>query len=231
MGLSEKEKFNLIKPLPEGWPKDDKGTPYLKRDVLLETINWNETKFASYSNVKSTSNKENKILLNFQYDKTINRIYNDIFSYARKVFDFLAVTTPDYSAYTNMEPWVVEENVRHNLWVGAWLQYLGIKVIPTVTWADERTYDICFNYIEKGSIVAISTVGIIRNKELFLKGFNEMIKRIKPSLILVRGKPIEGMSGKFIFIDFCETFEIALEYEQLALFQLDKIQILGKEED
>lgn len=231
MGLSEKEKFNLIKPLPEGWPKDDKGTPYLKRDVLLETINWNETKFASYSNVKSTSNKENKILLNFQYDKTINRIYNDIFSYARKVFDFLAVTTPDYSAYTNMEPWVVEENVRHNLWVGAWLQYLGIKVIPTVTWADERTYDICFNYIEKGSIVAISTVGIIRNKELFLKGFNEMIKRIKPSLILVRGKPIEGMSGKFIFIDFCETFEIALEYEQLPLFQLDKIQILGKEED
>ena len=231
MGLSEKEKFNLIKPLPEGWPKDDKGTPYLKRDVLLETINWNETKFASYSNVKSTSNKENKILLNFQYDKTINRIYNDIFSYARKVFDFLAVTTPDYSAYTNMEPWVVEENVRHNLWVGAWLQYLGIKVIPTVTWADERTYDICFNYIEKGSVVAISTVGIIRNKELFLKGFNEMIKRIKPSLILVRGKPIEGMSGKFIFIDFCETFEIALEYEQLALFQLDKIQILGKEED
>ena len=231
MELSEKEKFNLIKPLPEGWPKDDKGTPYLKRDVLLETINWNETKFASYSNVKSTSNKENKILLNFQYDKTINRIYNDIFSYARKVFDFLAVTTPDYSAYTNMEPWVVEENVRHNLWVGAWLQYLGIKVIPTVTWADERTYDICFNFIEKGSIVAISTVGIIRNKELFLKGFNEMIKRIKPSLILVRGKPIEGMSGKFIFIDFCETFEIALEYEQLALFQLDKIQILGKEED
>ena len=231
MGLSEKEKFNLIKPLPEGWPKDDKGTPYLKTDVLLETINWNETKFASYSNIKSTSNKENKILLNFQYDKTINRIYNDIFSYARKVFDFLAVTTPDYSAYTNMEPWVVEENVRHNLWVVAWLQYLGIKVIPTVTWADERTYDICFNYIEKGSIVAISTVGIIRNKELFLKGFNEMIKRIKPSLILVRGKPIEGMSGKFIFIDFCETFEIALEYEQLALFQLDKIQILGKEED
>ena len=43
MGLSEKEKFNLIKPLPEGWPKDDKGTPYLKRDVLLETSNWNET--------------------------------------------------------------------------------------------------------------------------------------------------------------------------------------------
>ena len=231
MGLNEKEKFNLIKPLPEGWRKDNRGTPYLKRDVSLENIDWNEVKFASFSNVKSTCNKEKKILLNFQYDKTINRIYNDIFTYVRKVYDFLAVTTPDYSAYTNMEPWVVEENVRHNLWVGAWLQYLGIKVIPTVTWADERTYDICFNYIEEGSIVAISTVGVINNKEAFIKGFNEMIKRIKPSLVLVRGKIIEGMIGRFIFIDFCETFEIPAEYEQLALFQLDKIQILGKEED
>ncbi len=231
MGLNEKEKFNLIKPLPEGWPKDNRGIPYLKKDVSLAKIDWNETKFASYSNVKSTSNKKNKVLLNFQYDKTINRIYNDIFSYARKVFDFLAVTTPDYSAYTNMEPWVIEENVRHSLWVGAWLQYLGIKVIPTVTWADERTYDICFDYIEKGSIVAISTVGITKNKESFLKGFNEMVKRIRPSLILVRGKPIEGMNGTFVFVEFCETFESSSEYEQLALFQLDKIQVLGKEEE
>lgn len=231
MGLSEKGKFNLIKPLPEEWPKDGRGTPYLKRDVSLETIDWNGIKFASYSNVKSTSNKEKKVLLNFQYDKTINRIYNDIFSYARKAYDFLAVTTPDYSAYRNMEPWVVEENVRHSLWVGAWLQFLGIKVIPTVTWADERTYDICFNYIEEGSVIAISTIGVACDKESFLKGFNEMVKRIKPSLILVRGKPMKGMVGKFIFVEFCETFEISSEYEQLTLFQLDKIQILGKEED
>ena len=231
MGLSEKEKFNLIRPLPEGWPKDNDGTPYLRKDVSLKNINWNEVQYASFSNIKSTRNKEHKILLNFQYDKTINRIYNDIFSYARKAFDFLAVTTPDYSAYRNMEPWVIEENIRHSLWVGAWLQFLGLKVIPTVTWADERTYDICFNYVEEGSVVAISTVGVANNKEFFLKGFNEMVKRIKPSLILVRGKPIEGMAGKFIFIDFCDTFEISSEYEQLSLFQLDKIQILGKEGD
>lgn len=230
MGLSEKEKFNLIKPLPEGWPKDDKGTPYLKKDVSLDTVDWNKVKFVSYSNIKSTANKENKILLNFQYDKTIKCIYNDIFSFARKAYDFLAVATPDYSAYTNMEPCTIEENVRHNLWVGAWLQYLGIKIIPTVTWADQRTYDICFNYIEKGSIVAISTVGVAKNKETFMNGFNEMVKRIKPSLILVRGKPIEHMVGKFIFIDFRDTFEISAEYEQLELFKLDKIQDFREEE-
>ena len=64
-----------------------------------------------------------------------------------------------------------------------------------------------------------------------MDGFNEMVKRIEPSLILVRGKSIEGMDGKFIFIDFCDTFEISSEYEQLSLFQMDRIQILRKEED
>lgn len=229
MGLSDKEKFNLIKPLPENWPKDKKGIPYLRREVSLETIDRNKVSFAMFSNIKSTNNKENKILLNFQYDKVITTIYNDIFNFARKAFDFLSVATPDYSAYTNMEPCKIEENVIHSLWVGAWLQHLGVKIIPTITRADERTYDICFNYIEKGSIVAISTVGVSKNLNNFLKGFNEMIKRINPSLIIVRGKPINGMSGNFIFVDFNETFNIKNKYKELPLFSINRIQIIEKE--
>ena len=228
-GLTDFEKFNLIKPLPNNWPKDEKGIPFLKKDNF-DDVNWNEVKFASKSNIKSTKNKSYKVLLDFQFDKTLNPIYNNIFDYALKAHDFLAATTPDFSAYRNMEPWKIEENIIHGLWCGAWLQYLGIRVIPTVTWADERTYDICFNYIEKGSVVAISTVGISKNKDAFLKGFNEMTKRIKPSLILVRGKLIEGMEGKFIFIGFSDTFETESEYEQLSLFNLDQIQIIRKED-
>ena len=78
-----------------------------------------------------------------------------------------------------MEPCNVEENVRHGLWVGAWLQYLGIRIVPTITWADKRTYHICFDYIPKGSVVAISTVGVSKNIKEFLYGFNEMKKRIE----------------------------------------------------
>lgn len=207
MGLTEKEKFNLIKPLPEGRPKDNRGVPYLKKETSLNLVNWNKVNFASFTNIKSTNNKKNKILLNFHYDKVIISIYNNIFNFARKCIDFLAVTTPDYSAYSNMESWKIEENVIHNLWVGAWLQYLQVKIIPAITRADERTYDICFNHIEKESIVAISTIGVSKSRENFLKGFNEMKKRINPSLIIVRGKYIHGMTGKFIFVDFDETFE------------------------
>lgn len=226
--LKEIEKFNLIKPLPQNWPKNFEGIPFLRKDSL-DDINWNNVKFASTANIKSTKNKENKILLNFQYDKTLVPIYNNIFKYALKAQDFLAVTTPDFSAYMNMEPWKIKENIIHSLWCGAWLQYLDVRVIPTITRADERTYDYCFNYIEKGSIIAISTIGVIRNKSTFIKGFNEMKKRIEPKLILVRGGLIDGMEGDFVFINFLETFEIKKEYEQLTLFNFEKIQTIRRE--
>ena len=229
MSLSDREKFNLIRPLPDGWPKDDKGIPFLKKENF-DDVDWNNVGFTSTSNIKPTKNKEKKIILNFQFDKSLNPIYNNIFDYARKAFDYFAVTTPDFSAYTNMELWKIEENVVHSLWCGAWLQYLGLKVIPTVTWANRDSYDICFNHIEQGSVVAISTIGISSEKESFLNGFNAMIERIKPSLILVRGNLIDGMEGKFIFIDFTDTFEIKKEYEQLYLFSMEQVQIIRKED-
>ena len=40
-------------------------------------------------------------------------------------------------------------------------------------------YDICFSGIEKNSIVIVST-GCMNNQKVFLKGFNEMKKRIEP---------------------------------------------------
>ncbi len=227
-GLTEYEKFLLLRSLPTDWPRDNDGTPFLKRSSFDGT-DWNSIEYASLSNISNTKNKNNKILLNFQYDKTLHKLWNNPLKFISKFNDFFAITTPDFSAYQNMDLWVIEENIRHGLWLGAWYQFFGLKVIPSVTWADERSFHICFDYIAEGSVVAISTVGVSKYKAEFLKGFNEMVKRIRPSLILVRGKPIEGMEGKFIFIDFQDTFERKSEYEQLHLFELDKIQIFGKE--
>ena len=64
-----------------------------------------------------------------------------------------------------------------------------------------------------------------------LKEWKEMVKRIKPSLILVRGNLIDGMEGNFIFIDFTDTFEIQKDYEQLTLFTMEQVQIIRKENE
>ena len=56
-----------------------------------------------------------------------------------------------------------------------------------------------------------------------------MVKRIEPPIILVRGKPIKGMTGKFIFIDFTDTFNLEQDVEQLTLFDLSKIITIKEE--
>lgn len=225
-GLADYQKYKSIRPLPEGWPKDDKGIPFLKRDDFCD-IDWNQVKFTTLCNRNTVKEKKNSIPLLFHYDYLLERLWNDPLKYVVEFSEFLAVLSPDFSAYRNMEPWVIEMNVAKGLWIAALFQSFGIKVIPTITWADERTYDICFNHLPKGCVVAISTIGVGNEEESFLKGFNEMRERLQPSLIIVRGKPIHGMSGRFIFIGFDETFNVP-ESDQLKLFELDRIQLIKK---
>lgn len=221
-GLTDYQKYKLVRPLPVDWPKDKKGIPFLKKDNFDE-VDWNSVKFTTFNNRNTIQDKKNAIPLLFQYDYVLERLWNDPLKYIADFSEFLAVPSPDFSAYRNMEPWVVEMNIEKSLWLGATLQSYQIKVIPTITWADERTYDICFNHFAKGGVVAISTVGIGNETLSFLRGFNEMKSRIRPSLILVRGKPVQGMSGRFIFIGFEETFAVP-NSKQAKLLETNRIQ-------
>lgn len=90
----------------------------------------------------------------------------------------------------------------------AYLAEKGIKVIPTVSWGLENTFDFCFNGIEKGSTVAVSTYMVSEHgshkdqKELFLKGYNEMFKRIEPELVICYNTPFPEMEGNILFVDY-----------------------------
>ncbi len=89
-------------------------------------------------------------------------------------------------------------NVYRSRFLGQWLQKEGLVVIPTVTWADVDTFEYCFQGIEKGSIVAVSTVGSRRNQsslKIWVKGMDELIKRINPTAILIYGDPIQYEFG------------------------------------
>ena len=136
---------------------------------------------------------------------------------------FLLVQTPDFSTYINMNRKEIEHNVFKARWMGAWAQYFHYRLLITAVWGGPETYDLCFSGIPYGVPVVISTVGCLKCKDSFLQGFNEMKKRINPSLIIVRGPLIEGMTGNFIFVDFKDTFNINQDVEQLTLFNLSKI--------
>ncbi len=81
--------------------------------------------------------------------------------------------------------------------------------MPTVNWGNENTFEFCFDGIEKGSTVAVSTYMVSEHdnrqaqKEFFLKGYNEMLHRIEPEKIICYNEPFPEMQGNIVFVD-CE---------------------------
>lgn len=110
--------------------------------------------------------------------------------------------------YIEMNPVMQLYNTFRNRWVGAYLASKGITVIPTVNWGLENTFDFCFNGIEKGSIVAVSTYMYHEHgnhsdqKDLFMKGYNEMLRRIEPELVICYSEPFPEMQGNILYIDY-----------------------------
>ena len=56
--------------------------------------------------------------------------------------------------YLEMAPVMQLYNVFRNRWCGAYWASKGLRVIPTVNWGDESSFDFCFEGIEKGSVVS-----------------------------------------------------------------------------
>ena len=100
-------------------------------------------------------------------------------------------------------------NVYRSRLLGQMMQRAGCRVIPTVSWADVDSFDYCFEGIIPGSVVAVSTVGTMYSQEcrnIFLRGFETMIKKLNPDKIIVYGKvPDELKSGNYEIISFSNT--------------------------
>jgi hypothetical protein len=75
--------------------------------------------------------------------------------------------------------------------IPAYWQLHGMTVYPSISWSDEDSYDWCFDGEPVGGIVAVSSVGTQQNKEskrLFLRGYEEMMKRLSPERVIFYGK-------------------------------------------
>jgi hypothetical protein len=98
------------------------------------------------------------------------------------------VLSPDFSIWREMPVALQIFQVYRNRWLGCFWQARGLQVIPTVSWA--QADDFCFAGIERGSVVAISSVGVVRDREahkLFRAGLERMLEIIQPAMILSYG--------------------------------------------
>lgn len=134
------------------------------------------------------------------FDKYFNSILTATKRNLNLLKSYAGVITPDFSILINQSKCLQETNTYFNRAVGFYLQKQGIPVIPNVRWGDKSTYDFCFLGIPKNSIVAISTHGCIRNKELreiFKKGLYRMLKTIEPIDVVVYGSKAEDIFDKY----------------------------------
>lgn len=171
---------------------------------IIENDNFIPENLIGFNYAKSS--EEKNVGIHFYLD---DYQFERIWSYPEKYIDVLSeydcILSPDFSLYMDMPMPMKIWNVYRSRQIGAYYQSEGIKVIPTISWAEKSTFEFAFEGIPKGSIVSISTIGVKRDEEalqIWKDGVTEMIKRIEPSAILVYGGKIEYDYGNINVIYF-----------------------------
>ena len=144
----------------------------------------------------------NYVLNTKQYEKGVHfyiddyqfeRIWNTPYKYILKLAPYDCVLTPDFSLYTEMPLAMQMWNVYRSKLIGQILQDSGIEVIPTLQWCGPDTFEWCFEGIEKGGTVSVSTIGVKREEsasKIWFDGMDEAIKQLEPSHVIVYGGDI-----------------------------------------
>ena len=168
------------------------GMPIIKKqEIDLDKIDlWGYTK----TKPNDEENKDKTIHF-FTYDWNFENVFDKPEKAMEKLDQYYALLSPEFSLYWDMPKAVQIYNTFKNRWCGAFWQKMGKIVIPTVCCAGEESYDFCFDGIEEGSVVAISTYRREQYKQEILKSYNKMLEVIKPSAVIIYGEAFPEMKG------------------------------------
>ena len=147
----------------------------------------------------------NKTVHFFVDDNKLEKYYNEPERYLPRLAQYPHTLTPDYSLYEDMPIAIQIHNTFKSRWCGAYWQEHTLSVIPTVSWSTDVSYEFCFDGLQYGTVVAISTLGGLKNKKQFLKGYFRMKECINPKQVLCYGKPFSEMGDEVIFADYLKA--------------------------
>jgi len=168
------------------------GTPWLRQVTEYESVKW-----IPFNYVGSIGKKyKDKSMLGVHFhlhDYQFERLWTSPDLYIDKLKQFKYITSPEFSVYSDMPKAIQVYNHFRMHWVGRYLSDHGITVIPTILWSIPQTFEFCFDGEPVDSVVCISSVGLSNKKDskdawdIFWMGWDEMIKRIYPRIILMNG--------------------------------------------
>lgn len=126
-------------------------------------------------------------------DYQFERVWRSPKRYTELLKRFPCVCAPDFSLYLDMPLVMKIWNVYRSRTIAAYWQQMGLNVVPTLQWAEPRTFDFCFNGLPTGGMVAVSTLGAAKHRlsrEIWIAGMKEAIRQLQPKTILLYGSPI-----------------------------------------
>lgn len=206
---SNKAYIELMRPLPEFVARDIYDIPFIEpENIDISALN-NGLWLINLKNVSSKDrHPERKIVHSFCFDDKLRSAYKNPLNFLRRVARYYAVSSFDFSMDIKMDFTQILSAVHDNRWSGAFMQSNGKKVIPTVGWLTETSYDICFAGLRDGGVFLISTLGANNpvSSPVFLAGYRELRSRFPYTKIICVGDCISGMDNDVCFVKYEESF-------------------------
>ena len=203
--LSTEKIFGLVRPLYQH-SYDQFRIPIMYK-ITEDRLDFSKVQPLNVQNLSVKNNNSRKFVLGFSEDDKIARFWNNPLKYIPRFQSAYAVATPDYSLHPQMDVLTYLNQIYKNRWLGCFWQEHGIRAVPSVGWTTKEWDELSFAGIEIGSVVVISTLGSKRDVNFFMRGYNEMIRRIEPPLIVVYGDMLPEMQGRFVNFRYEDSFQ------------------------
>lgn len=134
----------------------------------------------------------------FLHDYQFERVWNRPLDYIELLSQYPVVCSPDFSPMGGLPMATQLWNHYRKMWCARLWQENGITVVPTVTWStDAGSLEWFLDGIPRESVIITSTMWTHTNEQLeeFKKGWDIIVDKLNPSLVLTYGDPLECMSN------------------------------------
>lgn len=160
---------------------------------VMKKCSWEPEHLIGYNYCRTAKNYETGVhffIDDYQFLRCWTRPHEQLPILAK----FQGVLTPDFSLFRDMPLVLQKYNHYRQQLLGCFWQSQGLNVIPTISWSDKRSYDWCFQGVPQGGTHAITTIGVVRDKEAlkhWRDGLAAYLDRLQPDKLVIVGVPVE----------------------------------------
>lgn len=136
-------------------------------------------------------------IVSFAYDYVLDEIANKPEKYQETFSKYAFIAELDFSMKISDPLSLVIANTLRSHITAFYYQEHGCQVMPVMKWTSNASYEVCFDGYEKGGVVMVSTIGVIRDERshiYFRNGFSEMLRRVSPDAVILYGETTDWIA-------------------------------------